>query len=108
MPVAIFLSHSTRDDATVAALRTALESHGVSVWADLQRISPGEELTPRIQEAIASAQHFVVLLTLGPRIPSRDGAKIPDVGGDHGHGHGRLKADCGATFSPLCLIMAPA
>jgi hypothetical protein len=63
MSVAIFLSHSTHDDATVAALRIALESHGVSVWADSQRLSPGEELTPRIQEAIASAQHFVVLLS---------------------------------------------
>ncbi|MGH8063644.1 MAG: toll/interleukin-1 receptor domain-containing protein [Candidatus Entotheonellia bacterium] len=63
MPVAIFLSHSTYDDATVAELRIALESHGVSVWADSQRLSAGEELTPRIQEAIANAQHFVVLLS---------------------------------------------
>jgi TIR domain len=54
MPVTIFLSHSTYDDATVAALRTALESYGVSVWADSQRLSAGEELTPRIQEAIAT------------------------------------------------------
>lgn len=63
MPVTIFLSHSTHDDATVAALRTALEGHGVSVWADSQRLSAGEELTPRIQEAIANAQHFVVLVS---------------------------------------------
>lgn len=64
MPVTIFLSHSTHDDATVAALRTALESHGVSVWADSQRLSPRQELTPRIQEAIANSHHFVVLLSL--------------------------------------------
>jgi hypothetical protein len=29
MPVAIFLSHSTRDDATVAPLRAALESYAM-------------------------------------------------------------------------------
>jgi hypothetical protein len=63
MPVTVFLSHSTHDDATVAALRAALESYGVSVWADSQRLSAGEELTPRIQEAIANAQHFVVLVS---------------------------------------------
>jgi TIR domain len=63
MPVAIFLSHSTRDDATVAALRAALESYGVSIWADSQRLSAGEELIPRIQEAIANAHHFVVLVS---------------------------------------------
>ena len=34
MPVAIFLSHSTHDGATVAVLRTVLESYGVSAWAD--------------------------------------------------------------------------
>jgi 5S rRNA maturation endonuclease (ribonuclease M5) len=60
LAVTIFLSHSTHDDATVAALRTALQSHGVSVWADSQRLSAGEELTPRIQEAIANAQHVLV------------------------------------------------
>jgi hypothetical protein len=63
MPVIIFLSHSTYDDATVTALRTALESYGVVVWADSQRLTAGEELTPRIQEAIAKAQHFVVLVS---------------------------------------------
>jgi hypothetical protein len=44
---------------------------------------------------------------LGPRIPSRDAAPIPAVGGDHGHGPGRLQAACGAMLSPVCLIMAP-
>jgi hypothetical protein len=41
MPVIIFLSHSTNDDATGAAFRTALESYGVSVWANSQRLSAG-------------------------------------------------------------------
>jgi hypothetical protein len=39
MPVTIFLSHSTHDDAIVAALRTALERQGISVLADSQRRS---------------------------------------------------------------------
>jgi hypothetical protein len=63
MALTIFLSHSIQDDAIVADLRTALEAHGVSVWADSQRLSAGEALTPRIQQAIAEAQHFVVLLS---------------------------------------------
>jgi hypothetical protein len=39
MPVSIFLWHSMYYDATMAALRTALESWGVSVWVDSQRFS---------------------------------------------------------------------
>ncbi len=63
MPCTIFLSHSTHDDAMVAALRAALEVHGVSVWADSQRLSGGDNLTARIQEAIKQAQHVVVLVS---------------------------------------------
>src|SRR5215831_18348623 len=63
MPISVFLSHSTHDDATVTALRQALESHGVSVWADSQRLSAGDALTTRIQEAISQAQHFMVLVS---------------------------------------------
>ena len=47
----------------VAALRAALEVHGVSVWADSQRLSGGDNLTARIQEAIKQAQHVVVLVS---------------------------------------------
>jgi hypothetical protein len=39
MPVSIFLWHSMYYDATMAALRTALESWGVSVWANSQCLS---------------------------------------------------------------------
>src|SRR5215471_2951987 len=63
MALTIFLSHSTHDDAVVAALREALGSYGVSVWADSQRLSAGEALTPQIRQAIAEVQHFVVLLS---------------------------------------------
>src|SRR5262245_40401043 len=63
MPVTVFLSHSTHDDPTVAALRQALEQHGVSVWADSQRLSAGDNLTARIQDAIRNAQHFMVLVS---------------------------------------------
>src|SRR4029453_4307867 len=63
MPVMVFLSHSTHDDPTVAALRQALEPHGVSVWADSQRLSAGDNLTERIQETIRDVQHFMVLVS---------------------------------------------
>ena len=58
MPITIFLSPSIHDDATVTALRKALEPRSVSVWADLQLLSAGDALTTRIQEAIREAQHF--------------------------------------------------
>src|SRR5882724_2286475 len=58
MPITIFLSPSIHDDATVTALRKALEPRGVSVWADSQRLSAGDALTARIQEAIREPQHF--------------------------------------------------
>lgn len=63
MALTIFLSHSTQDDTVVEALREALESYGVSVWDDAQRLSAGEPLTPRIRQAITEAKHFVVLLS---------------------------------------------
>ena len=58
MPITIFLSPSIHDDATVTALRKALEPRSVSVWADLQLLSAGDALTTRIQEAIREPQHF--------------------------------------------------
>jgi TIR domain len=63
MPVSVCLSHSTHADPTVAALRRALEPHGVSVWADAQRLSAGDNLMERIQETIRNTQHFTVLVS---------------------------------------------
>src|SRR5215831_10885899 len=63
MPITVFLSHSTHDDTTVTALRQALEPHGVSVWADSQRLSAGDPLTAHIQKAISEAKHFMVLVS---------------------------------------------
>src|SRR5262245_19051395 len=56
-PVAI------HDDVTVTALQAALEIYGVSVWAYSRCLSPREEWTLRIQKVIASAEHFMVLLS---------------------------------------------
>src|SRR5205807_181655 len=44
----IFISHTTKDDATVAVLRRALESLGLSVWADSRELTGGDELAPKI------------------------------------------------------------
>jgi tetratricopeptide (TPR) repeat protein len=59
----IFLSHPSEDNTLVEALQEALESHSVSVWADLQQITAGEVLTPSIRQAITKAEHCVVLLS---------------------------------------------
>jgi tetratricopeptide (TPR) repeat protein len=59
MPVTIFLSHSTHNDATVAALRAALESHSVSVCVTMS----GDCLTAlgRLEEAAAAYETAIGL-----------------------------------------------
>jgi hypothetical protein len=42
------------------------------------------------------------------RVPSKNGSKIPDLVGDHGHSDGCIKANRGAAFTALCLVMASA
>ena len=59
----IFISHSSTDDAVVKRLRQLLEAHQELTWVDSQNISGGDELEDKIQEAIRSASHFVVVIS---------------------------------------------
>src|SRR3954451_23786359 len=60
----VFVSHSSKDDAIVKALRTALEGLGLGVWADSRRLTGGDALGPTIRAAIEAARHFIVVLSI--------------------------------------------
>ena len=60
----IFLSHSTKDDATIKQLRQLLEQHGQLPWVDSRELTGGDELKARIEESIRTARHFLVLISL--------------------------------------------
>ncbi|MBI3824280.1 MAG: toll/interleukin-1 receptor domain-containing protein, partial [Planctomycetes bacterium] len=60
----VFVSHASANDAVVARLRNALEDIGVSVWTDSQHLSGGVPLEEEIFQAIETADHFLVLISL--------------------------------------------
>jgi len=59
----IFLSHSTKDDPIANGIRQALESLGVEVWTDSQRLTGGDPLTPMVMEAIDRSEHVLAILS---------------------------------------------
>ncbi len=60
----IFISHATKDDGIVKELRHALEGSGLITWADSRELTGGDELTPKIERAIETARHFLVVVSL--------------------------------------------
>lgn len=58
-----FLSHSSRDDAFVKALRQALEFSGASAWADSRQLLPGDALQPSIEQAIRDHEVFFLVFS---------------------------------------------
>lgn len=60
----IFISHSSEDDTFVKELREALESLGLSTWADSRELSGGDKLTPEIERNIEDARLFIVIVSL--------------------------------------------
>jgi hypothetical protein len=60
----VFISHSSKDDAIVREIRQSLESLGIEVWADSERLSGGDLLTPKIQQSIEKADHFLAVVSL--------------------------------------------
>src|SRR5690349_19034884 len=70
--MSVFISHSTKDDAVVAEIRRALESRRIEVWADSQRLAPGNLLEPKVVAAIDACTHCIAIL-------SRDAVNSPWV-----------------------------
>ncbi len=60
----IFISHSSKNDATVQRLRETLEIHGQTTWVDSRELTGGDALTPTIETAIRTARHCVVVISL--------------------------------------------
>ncbi|MBL7797283.1 MAG: CHAT domain-containing protein [Saprospiraceae bacterium] len=58
-----FLSHASKDDPFVQALRQALEIHGAGVWVDSRELLPGDVLQTEIEQAIARADVFFLVFS---------------------------------------------
>lgn len=63
MPFQVFLSHSYKDQETVAAIHDQLVGSGINVWTSEQHPEPGRQLSDKILEAIRQSDALVVLLT---------------------------------------------
>jgi TIR domain len=59
----VFISHSSKDDTFVKALREELEALGIKTWIDSRELIGGSKLAPEIEEAIEGARQFVVVLS---------------------------------------------
>jgi hypothetical protein len=60
----VFISHTSKDDAFVKALRERLEAHGIETWVDSRELRGGSKLAPEIEEAIETARAFIVVLSV--------------------------------------------
>jgi hypothetical protein len=59
----VFISHSSRDDAIVAAIREALLSCGVEAWDDARRLAVGDQLQTEILHALDASGSLIAVLS---------------------------------------------
>ncbi len=62
-PPKAFISHNRANKAEAEELARELRRNGVDAWFDKWEIGPGDSLVQKINEGLASAQLFVVLLS---------------------------------------------
>ena len=60
----VFVSHSSKDDDVVNKLQAALGDLFVDAWTDSRRLTGGDKLEKKVTDAIESARHFVVVLSV--------------------------------------------
>ncbi|ABW27759.1 tetratricopeptide repeat protein [Acaryochloris marina] len=60
----IFISHSTKNDDTVAKLRKVLELYGHTPWVDSRQLTGGDDLNAEIEASIRDARCFLVVLSI--------------------------------------------
>ncbi|MGB8658313.1 MAG: toll/interleukin-1 receptor domain-containing protein [Candidatus Zixiibacteriota bacterium] len=59
----IFISHSTKDDEFVKALRKSLEIQKLETWVDSRELAPGDELNAKVKQGIEEAQAFILVIS---------------------------------------------
>ncbi len=59
----LFISHSSKDDHFVRALRLALADYGQDGWIDSRELRGGDPLWPVIETAIGDASAFVIVVS---------------------------------------------
>ena len=59
----LFISHSELDSKFAVRLAADLRNEGCDVWLDKWEISPGDKLVERIEEGLAGAEVFLLLLS---------------------------------------------
>jgi len=63
MPGPVFISHSSRDDTIVAAIRDALMACGVDVWDDARQLVAGDLLEPELLRVLDESRALVAVLS---------------------------------------------
>lgn len=63
LPFDVFLSHSSRDKATVRALAERLKADGVRVWFDEWEIRPGDSIPARIEEGLEQSRVMALCMS---------------------------------------------
>jgi hypothetical protein len=64
-PSSVFISYSMDAKRWAQKLSNALETKGVSTWADFKSIRPGQRWLEEIEQALDDAQYFI--LVVGPK-----------------------------------------
>ncbi len=59
----LFISHSSRDNATTERLYTALRDAGIDVWLDFRSLTPGDDWRSGIDAALNACQSGLLVLS---------------------------------------------
>lgn len=62
--VHLFISHSSTDDGFVHRFREMLESLNAPTWVDSRELTGGDVLNDKIEPAIRTAKHFIVVVSI--------------------------------------------
>src|SRR5689334_7267406 len=62
-PGRVFISHSSKDKEFVERLVADLSRHSIPVWYDKFDLRVGESVPGKINEGIAGARHFLIVLS---------------------------------------------
>src|SRR5262252_7868854 len=57
----VFISHVHEDNARVAPLLAALDAWGVDYWFDTQQLGAGQQISERVQHALAERDVFMLV-----------------------------------------------